>query len=96
MAILGKKLPIQLSSSAVPAQADPQVISFVPHPGPFQGLQPQGPVVSTAAKIQITSLWQPHLGILLYFSSLVPLAAPVSQGQTLIKYSSHTGKLSVA
>lgn len=96
MAILGKKLPTQLSSPAVPAQADPQVISFVLYPCPFQGLQAQGPVVSTAAKIQITSLWQPHLGVLLHFSSLVPSVAPVSQGQTLIKHLSHTGKLSAA
>lgn len=67
-------------SPAVRAGADPQVIALF-HPPPLPGVTAQGPVVSTAAKIQVISLWQSHLGVLLPFP-LCPPAAPAPQAQT--------------
>lgn len=72
MAILGRKLPAQLSSSAVPTQADPQVISFVPYPCPFQGLQSKDQLFQQLLKSRSQACGN-HIWV---FCSMFPLWCP--------------------
>lgn len=95
MAILGERLPAQLSSSpAVLSQADPQVI-FLPHPAPSRVMGPKTSCSNSCSNPGPKPVATPPEGAggSLHFSSLVPLAAPASRGQTLIKSPTRAGKL---
>lgn len=95
VAILGAKLPAQLSSSpAVLSQADPQVI-FLPRPAPSRVMGPKTSCSNSCSNPGPKPVATPPGGGegSLHFSSLVPSAAPASRGQTLIKSPTRAGKL---